>query len=236
MVTTGNNNNNMYSPSHFSLAGTFSADEIQDLLGAMAGEIHPHRPSSHCTTTTSGSSSDDGGQPDLDLTSVVHAPPLPPPEDEDATTTIDDDAKMQARSERKRSREKQRRCDVNKHFADLTAVLTQIEAEEAEEDNTVVRLAFSPANRVDLIARTITHLERLNASNKRRRKEVDSLQQQLDQAKKAGEDTAAKLKEVMFNQPPQTKQVRSLPKRYHSHIRSVPLTGLYKHNATMFRS
>jgi hypothetical protein len=215
MVTTGNNsNNNMYSPSHFSLAGTFSADEIQDLLGAMAGEIHPHRPSSHSTTTTT--SSDDGGQPDLDLTSVVHPPP-PPPDDEDGTITVDDDAKMQARSERKRSRERQRRCDVNKHFADLTAVLTQIEAEEAEEDNTVVRLAFSPANRVDLIARTITHLERLNASNKRRKKEVESLQQQLDQAKKAGEDTAAKLKEVMFNQPPQTKQVRSLPKRYHSH-------------------
>ena len=37
---------------------------------------------------------------------------------------------------------------------------------------------------------------------------MESLQVQLDQAKKAGEDTAAKLKEVMFNQPAQsTKQV-----------------------------
>lgn len=131
------------------------------------------------------------------------------PEDneEEDDNNIDDGAKAQARSERKRSREKQRRSDVNKQFSDLTEVLQRIETEEAEEDHSVVRLAFSPTNRVDLIARTITHLERLNASNKRRKAEIESLQQQLAHAKKAGEDTAAKLKEVMFNQPPSTKQV-----------------------------
>jgi len=172
---------NPSSPSHFGLSGNFSADDLQELLGAMSGEHHR--------------SLSEGGEDDQ--ASV----------DRPADDGIEDDAKAQARSERKRSREKQRRCDVNRQFADLTALLKDIEAEEAEEDKTVARLAFSPTNRVDMIARTITHLERLRAVNKRRKKEVESLQQQLEQAKKAGEDTAAKLKEVMFNQPPQSKQV-----------------------------
>lgn len=171
---------NPSSPTQYGLAGNFSADDIQELLGAMAGEHH--RPSSEVDF-------------DEDRSSVDR-------------TDVDGDAKAQARSERKRSREKQRRSDVNRQFGDLTALLKQIEAEEAEEDKTVARLAFSPTNRVDMIARTITHLERLRAVNKRRKKEIESLQQQLELAKKAGEDTAAKLKEVMFNQPTQSKQVR----------------------------
>jgi translation initiation factor 2B subunit (eIF-2B alpha/beta/delta family) len=91
-------------------------------------------------------------------------------------------------------------------FTDLTKLIWQLEAEEAT-DLEIARLAFSPTNRVNLIARTIVRLERLRNSNKRHKVEIDSLQQQLDQAKKAGEDTAAKLKEAMFNQPPQNKQV-----------------------------
>ena len=174
---------NPSSPSHFSLAGNFSADDIQELLGAMAEEHHQHG----------------GGEEEL---ASVDRPT-------DDSVIIPEDAKAQARSERKRSREKQRRTNVNKQFADLTALLKQIEREEADEDATVARLAFSLTNRVDMIARTITHLERLRSLNKRRKLELQSLQQQLDHAKKAGEDTAAKLKEVMFNhQPAAQKQVR----------------------------
>jgi hypothetical protein len=130
--------------------------------------------------------------------------------------SIPDESKAMARSERKRSREKQRRSDVNQKFGDLTLLLRQIESEEAEEDQ-MARLAFNATNRVDLVARTIMHLGRLRDCNKKRKVEVESLQQQLDQAKKAGEDTAAKLKETMFNQPPQTKQV--------SPVESVELLG-----------
>jgi hypothetical protein len=175
------------SPAHFSMAGNFSAEDIQELLGAMT-EDH-HRPAT-CESHSASS-----------VASVER-----PAEGAVDETCIGDGVKVEARSERKRSREKQRRTDVNKQFADLTIVLRQIEAEESEEESKT-RLAFSPANRVDLVARTITHLERLRDSNKRRKTELDSLQQQLDQAKKAGEDTAAKLKEAMFNQPPQNKQV-----------------------------
>ncbi len=181
-------NSNPASPSHFGFAGNFSADDIQELLGAMVAE-HQRSPAR--------SSLDEVDEDCTDRASVDRT-----------SDDVEDGAKAQARSERKRSREKQRRSDVNRQFADLTGLLKQIEAEEAEEDNTVARLAFSPTNRVDMIARTITHLERLRAINKRRKLEVESLQQQLDQAKKAGEDTAAKLKEVMFNQPSQQKQVR----------------------------
>jgi hypothetical protein len=236
-----------FSPScHFSLAGTFNADEIDDLLGAMAGE-HPPPPSSHhhdhhdgtsltANTTrarTTGRTTSrtrttrrkrdqhleaGGEEPDEEDAEETGEGGGDEDDDEDVTTTPHEHHhKTMARSERKRSREKQRRCDVNRQFTDLTTVLKQIETEEAAEDHStssstwgvLPRVAFSASNRVELIARTITHLERLNASNKRRKKEIDSLQQQLDLAKKAGEDTAAKLKEVMFNQPPpQTKQVR----------------------------
>lgn len=198
-------NRNPASPAHFGFAGNFSADDIQELLGAMVAEHqhhhhshhnHPHPRSPSRSTVDELEDEDEG----TDRVSV----------DRTTTDDMEDGAKAQARSERKRSREKQRRCDVNRQFADLTALLKQIEAEEAEEDSTVARLAFSPTNRVDMIARTITHLERLRAMNKRRKLEVETLQQQLEQAKKAGEDTAAKLKEVMFNQPAQQKQVSSV--------------------------
>lgn len=181
-------NSNPASPSHFGFAGNFSADDIQELLGAMVAEHH---------RSPARSSIEEIDEDCTDKASVDRT-----------SDDVEDGVKAQARSERKRSREKQRRSDVNRQFADLTALLKQIEAEEAEEDNTVARLAFSPTNRVDMIARTITHLERLRTINKRRKLEVENLQQQLEQAKKAGEDTAAKLKEVMFNQPAQQKQVR----------------------------
>ena len=117
----------------------------------------------------------------------------------------------QLRSERKRSREKQRRNDVNKQFAELTEVLKNIEREAQEvgrnDDaygsvSTMMAIAAStgPTNRVDLIARTIVHLERLNRTAKKQRSEIASLREQLEHTKKAGEEMAEKLKDVMFNQ------------------------------------
>merc|ERR1712085_199885 len=44
--------------------------------------------------------------------------------------------KARIRSERKRSREKQRRSDVNTQFTDLTALLKKIEAEDVQSDET----------------------------------------------------------------------------------------------------
>lgn len=127
---------------------------------------------------------------------------------------IDEDSKNQARSERKRSREKQRRNDVNKQFNELTEVLKRIESEEQqlrqareEKDGVKVNQAsrmvlppFSPTNRVDLIARTIAHLERLSHVTKKQVEEVQKLEEQLQAAKKAGEDMAQKLKDAVFSQ------------------------------------
>lgn len=117
----------------------------------------------------------------------------------------------QLRSERKRSREKQRRNDVNKQFTELTEVLKNIEREAQEvgrnDDaygsvSTMMAIATStgPTNRVDLIARTIIHLERLNRTAKKQRLEIASLRQRLEHTKKTGEEMAEKLKDVMFDQ------------------------------------
>jgi hypothetical protein len=212
------------SPSHYALAGNFSPEDIQELLGAMAGE-HQHNLNQHDggddDEPAIGDHAEDTADDGHDDVKGGHGEdPIFPLE---ATTSssntgdkagdlkeIPEDSKAQARSERKRSREKQRRSDVNKQFNDLTQVLRQIEVEEAEEESSKPRLAFSASNRVDLIARTIIHLERLSKLSKKRKSEIESLQQQLDLAKKAGEDTAQKLKEAMFSQPVGKQQVRVL--------------------------
>jgi hypothetical protein len=193
-------NSNPTSPAHYALAGNFTPEDIQELLGVMGDE--QHRPQ----TTESSSVAASLEEPRSELGSnLLQGEDFK--DDGDCLDDIPDDCKVQARSERKRSRERQRRSDVNRQFADLTHLLRQLEDEEAEDETSKARLAFNPANRVDLISRTISHLERLRESSKRRKLEVDSLQLQLEQAKKAGEDTAAKLKETMFNQPTGKQQV-----------------------------
>merc|ERR1712161_61724 len=105
----------------------------------------------------------------------------------------------------------ERRNDVNKQFQELTEVLKQIEREAQEmgrgDDSygslsTMMAIAAStgPTNRVDLIARTIVHLERLNRTAKKQKIEINQLREQLESTKKSGEDMAEKLKDVMFNQ------------------------------------
>lgn len=128
----------------------------------------------------------------------------------------------QIRSERKRSREKQRRTDVNKQFAELTEVLKMIEREAQEQElkedsyasvSTMIAIAAStgPTNRVDLIARTIAHLERLNRAAKRQRTEIRALKDELECTKKAGEEMAEKLKDMMFSQQHQSQAFASYP-------------------------
>ena len=106
------------------------------------------------------------------------------------------EARAAARSERKRSREKQRRSDVNKRFSDLTTLLRRIETEDQEAGACIPLLATGPTNRVDLIARTIAALERIHESNKKRTREVAELTRQLEESKKIASDTAARLKEA----------------------------------------
>jgi hypothetical protein len=110
------------------------------------------------------------------------------------------DGKLLARTERKRSREKQRRSDVNKQFYDLTACLRQVESEYDSEELRAASLptVFSPSNRADLLARTVALLTALNNSNTRRKKEIADLKHQLDSSKQAGEEMAQKLKESLM--------------------------------------
>lgn len=175
---------------HFDMNGNFSEDDIQHLLGVMNA--------THEDTAQ--------GVPNPVMQAAVEtAACLAPSENSHHNTTssniqnetIHEEAKALARSERKRSREKQRRLDVNKQFTDLTKLVAQIEQEEREEDPTVFRQSFSATNRADLIARAISHMERLRDVNKRRKLENATLQQQLQESQKAGEDIAAKYKEAL---------------------------------------
>lgn len=113
---------------------------------------------------------------------------------------VPDDSKVAARSERKRSREKQRRSDVNKQFATLTDMLRQIESSNTDLFTAPVwtEASFSPTNRVELMARTIHVLQTLDNSHKRQKTRVRELEKQLEQAKQAGEEAAAKAKEKMM--------------------------------------
>ena len=139
-------------------------------------------------------------------------------EEHEGEEGLSEEAKIHARSERKRHREKQRRSDVNSQFASLTALLRRIEAEDLESDSSDedsdegecangnsgtdpnssgVRkrkrgslgiLGFaqsSPANRVDLIARTIAILDRLYELNLKRRKDIRELRKSLKKFKGA---------------------------------------------------
>jgi hypothetical protein len=126
-------------------------------------------------------------------------------------------SRSKAHSERKRNREQQRREGVNRQFAELTNVLKRLELEEREEAERKLRLAagsdgsmsaslhsvrlpfIAPNNSVDMIACTIVHLQHLHRMSKRQQYDLNRLEDEVQNAKKAGEDTATKLKEVLFN-------------------------------------
>ena len=215
-------NSNQSSPMHLGLTGQFSAEELHELLGAMGDdENQSHLQYAHQAASFAGARNSLQQDSTNNNAAAAAAPRNESSaanhqqqEKSDASSSsakpgpeIGEDAKLQARSERKRSREKQRRSDVNKQFTDLTQLLQKIEAEDASDEDkkngssSSRGLTFNPSNRVDLIARTILLMERLHHSNKKRKKEISSLQQQLEEAKKAGEDTAARLKEAMLAPP-----------------------------------
>lgn len=126
----------------------------------------------------------------------------------DDGTGISADSRAKARSERKRSREKQRREDVNKHFGDLTQLLRQVEADDDDGNKWIPIPTVGPTNRVDLIARTIVVLERVHRVSMKRKLEIEDLNKQLEDMKKIAEDTTARLKEAtMYQQGPQKPQV-----------------------------
>jgi len=107
------------------------------------------------------------------------------------------DEKARIRSERKRSREKQRRSDVNTQFADLTALLKKIEAEdEPDEESRKSLLALSTSsNRVDLIVKTIAILNRIHNENRKRKRTIDELKEELKETQKRADDAMSKLEE-----------------------------------------
>lgn len=155
--------------------GEFSPEDIQDLLGSVFPDA-PHPGFSEHSTSDQ---------------------PLPI-----SNPTMDADAaKVAARTERKRSREKQRRSDVNKQFGELSMVLRRIDANHhphSNGDNSSSVSVFAPGNRAELIARTIRLLETLDEANKKQKRDIQDYQVQLENAKKAGEETAAKLKEQLL--------------------------------------
>ena len=255
----------------------FTADELSELMGfsipsnnTSNSDIHgsgltqilPHapHPSQHLRMRINSlddtdnistvSTSAINALPDLVLDTGFTAPGTVQTSASAASATTSNNDGKEVRSERKRSREKQRRTDVNKQFNELTDVIKRIETDEqknqqdiivreqerdkeyqrqrqqttqhgddettTEEDgsssnkrlkptspstsssvmSSCVLPPFSATNRVDLIARTIAHLERLARVTNKQRSDINSLEEQLTVSKKAGEDTASKLKQA----------------------------------------
>ena len=202
----------MPSPSHVGMSSSHTEltdEEIRDLLGGVLDEQHQNHHfdeehQQHHHVSYRNESMDNG---DIDSTlgssGVVGMNSATGNGNEygsDRATEVSSEAKALARTERKRSREKQRRSDVNKQLAELTSALRKIESEDPEETKHLP--AYSPSNRVDLICRTIQLLNSLYENNKKRKASIVDLEKQLEVAKKAGEEAAAKLKESMM--APQT--------------------------------
>jgi len=161
---------NTYSPSQVAMSGhDFTPEDIQALLGGVVPD------------SVSAS--------DPDPVDSVFTPSSGPP-------ATDEDTRNQARIERKRKLEKQRRSDVNKQFSELQGALRRLESEDPEEVRGLP--AYTPSNRVDLIARTVALLHHLHDNNKRRKAEIADLKQQLERSTQAGEETASKLKDAMM--------------------------------------
>lgn len=116
-----------------------------------------------------------------------------PPDNLDASD-LSEEVKTQIRSERKRTREKQRRSDVNSQFSSLTELLKRVEGYDLDSDvsddddesdtkklksNSMSAINATPSNRVDLIARTIAMLDRLHKVNRSLRKKVKGLRKSV---------------------------------------------------------
>jgi len=163
---------------------TLSEQEIQDILDAMPpGQLQPQKTQTICSH----------------LTPAVKSSDVP----NSAGHELKTEARSTARSERKRTRERQRRDDVNKQFAGLTRLLRQIEEDDIAENNEITtscRRLTGQTNRVDLISNAILVLEQKHKTGKTRKNEIIKLKQELADTNKMVEDTAARLKEATMYQ------------------------------------
>jgi len=106
--------------------------------------------------------------------------------EEDDEEDYDDDKGM-SRSEKKRSREKQRRSDFNQQFSELKDVLGKID--EAEESRTAQKRqrrtlkSTSAKNRQDLIAHAVDVLVNLHNKNQEQMKEIQELKAEVEKLK-----------------------------------------------------
>jgi len=90
--------------------------------------------------------------------------------DEDSVLSTDSvEARAKARSERKQARKKVKRQEINVKIEKLTSTLMKIENQDNNGD-------FNPpANRVELMARTIVLLNNMHVENRKRRREIQFL-------------------------------------------------------------
>jgi len=163
---------------------TLSEQEIQDILDAMPpAQLQLQNPRIACSSRTASVKSSDAPNP------TGHE--------------LKSEARATARSERKRTRERQRRDDVNKQFAGLTRLLRQIEEDDLAENNEITtscRRLTGQTNRVDLISNAILVLEQKQKAGKSRKNEIVKMKQELTDTNKIVEDTAARLKEATMYQ------------------------------------
>lgn len=204
----GGNSNHFYSPRHAGMdGGDLTHEDFQDIFGIVSGggvgieaatamslqnsNVHHqlHFTESHSDLNSLNDPNNDihhsyqmgmnaGGNANNPLGSNITS----------STETV-------ARTERKRSREKQRRLDVNKQFTELSTTVRQIECEMEEYRAPTM---FSPSNRADLIAHTVSLLSALHEMNQKKNADIQNLQEELQRVKLVSEETAAKLKESML--------------------------------------
>jgi hypothetical protein len=161
-------------------------------LAGYAGATSPTHPSCHSTTTSCSVSyhtdcSIAANRMHLiscqvsDTTKVYQSS-----KEEDDEEDYDDDKGM-SRSEKKRSREKQRRSDFNQQFSELKDVLGKID--EAEESRTAQKRqrrtlkSTSAKNRQDLIAHAVDVLVNLHNKNQEQMKEIQELKAEVEKLK-----------------------------------------------------
>jgi hypothetical protein len=174
------------------------------------------RPYRHCESSCSSSAARapsrqgiQGGQ--VSSNHSIHSCTDDNIDPEDAEGGTSGDKKAQIRSERKRTREKQRRSDVNLQFAALTDILKRVEDYDMDSDvsddeddgetkkrkiKSVVMVIVPPSNRVDLIARTVAIMERLHKVNRSLRQNVKQLRKTVKKCSMTFSDDGDDLKKT----------------------------------------
>lgn len=123
---------------------------------------------------------------DQDMYSAIAGGKRPRADSDDPSSEV---LSQMSRSERKRNREKKRRSDVNKGFDDLMALLLMIDPKvKAEVEEKARKVQGRPQraegnnadgslliNRVDLISRAVTVLERVHRENEDRKLVISDL-------------------------------------------------------------